>query len=245
MNRISKILSRAGIVSRRDAEKLVLNGSVGVNGIVISDVATKVRTSDRITVNGNLVAQPDVTRLWRYYKPVGLVTSNSDEKGRPTIYDELPAGLPRLMAVGRLDIASEGLLLLTNDGALKRKLELPSTGLERKYRVRANGIHKERFLDKLRFGIIINGEKFRPMEVTLDRITGSNVWYHVVLREGRNREIRRAFNKINMTVNRLIRISFGSVSLGSLSKGDIEEIGTGIKKNNYFTREEKTNLEEF
>ena len=224
MQRIAKILSRAGIASRRQAEKLIFNGSISVNGLTITDPSFKVTPSDKIAVNGNLVNAPDDTRLWRYHKPIGLVTTNSDEKGRTTIYDKLPLGLPRLMSIGRLDITSEGLILLTNDGTLKRNLELPSAGFVRKYRVRANGIHNESSLDKLRAGILIDGEKFRAMDVTLDRIKGTNVWYNVVLTEGRNREIRRGFEKINMKVNRLIRISFGGIELGFLPKGEIEEV---------------------
>ena len=222
--RIAKILSRAGIASRRQVEKLVIKGSIIVNGVLINDPATKVKISDKIEVNGELITGPDVTRLWRYHKPTGLVTSTFDEKGRRTIYDSLPTNLPRLMSIGRLDIASEGLILLTNDGSFKRYLELPSEGFVRKYRVRAKGFHDEESLNRLRQGLIVNGEKFRPMVVSLDKIQGSNVWYNVALTEGRNREVRRAFQQINMVVNRLIRVSFGVFELGLLSKGNIEEV---------------------
>ena len=222
--RIAKILSRAGIASRREVERLVVNGSISVNGKLVNDPATKVKINDKVKVNGELVIAPDVTRLWRYHKPTGLVTSTHDEKGRKTIYDSLPSNLPRLMSVGRLDIASEGLILLTNDGSFKRYLELPSVGFVRKYRVRAKGVHDEESLDRLRKGLTINGEKFRPMAISLDKIQRSNVWYNVALTEGRNREIRRAFGQINMIVNRLIRVSFGVFELGLLSKGEIEEI---------------------
>ena len=230
LQRIAKTLSRAGLASRREAEKLILNGQVSVNGIIIKDLATKVNLSDKIMFKGKLVNAPDYTRLWRYHKPRGLITTDCDEKGRTTIYGKLPAKLPRLMSIGRLDIASEGLLLLTNDGELKRKLELPSNGFVRKYRVRANGTHDEPSLDKLRKGISINNEKFRPMEVELDRINGANVWYDVFLKEGRNREIRRAFAQINMNVNRLIRVSFAGFELGALSKGEIVEVPKNILK---------------
>ena len=233
VQRIAKTLSRAGIASRREAEKLILNGEISVNGVVINDLATKVNSKDKIRFNGKLVSAPDSTRLWRYYKPVGLVTTHSDEKGRPTIYEKLPENLPRLMSIGRLDITSEGLLLLTNDGEFKRHLELPSNGFVRKYRVRANGTHSELLLDKLRKGISIDNKKFRPMEVVLDRINGANVWYHVSLREGRNREIRRSFDQINMTVNRLIRISFAGLDLGILDKGDIVEVPKQIVKKSF------------
>ena len=233
LQRIAKALSRAGIASRREAEKLVLNGEISVNGVVINDLATKVNSEDKIRFKGKLVSTPDNTRLWRYYKPVGLVTSHSDEKGRPTIYQKLPENLPRLMSIGRLDIASEGLLLLTNNGEFKRHLELPSNGFVRKYRVRANGTHSESLLDRLREGLSIDNTKFRPMEVVLDRINGANVWYNVSLREGRNREIRRSFDQINMTVNRLIRISFAGLDLGILDKGEIVEVPKKIVKKSF------------
>lgn len=232
MQRIAKVLSRAGIVSRRGAEKLVLAGSVSVNGSVINDPATKVTLDDEIMVNGRLVDPPEKTRLWRFHKPTGLVTTNFDEKGRFTVYDYLPKNLPKVMSIGRLDIASEGLLLLTNDGELKRHLELPSLGFVRKYRVRVKGIHNEALLDKLRAGIRINREKFRPMVVTLVRINKANVWYNIEITEGRNREIRRAFDEINMSVNRLIRVSFGAFELGSLARGRIEEIPTKFLERN-------------
>ncbi len=228
LQRIAKSLSRAGIASRREAEKLVLRGSISINGQVIRDPATKVNRDDTIRVNGKLIDAPESTRVWRYHKPVGLVTTNSDEKGRPTIFEKLPLNLPRVMSVGRLDISSEGLLLLTNDGALKRHLELPVSGFIRKYRVRVKGSHNDLSLERLRLGVSINGFKFRPMEVKLDCVNGANVWYTVVLKEGRNREIRRAFDKINMTVNRLIRTNFGAFQLGLLPSGQIEEIPTRV-----------------
>ena len=222
--RIAKALSRAGVASRRQVEKLVLGGRVSVNGDVIIVPATKVALIDKILVDGELVALPQNSRIWRYNKPIGLVTSNSDEKGRATIYDKLPKTLPRTMSVGRLDLQSEGLLLLTNDGELKRFLELPTSELARRYRVRAHGVHNEKLISKLRAGIQIDGEKFRPMSVKLDKIQGSNIWYAVALKEGRNREIRRAFSQINLSVNRLIRISFGPFELGTLPKGDVKEV---------------------
>ena len=228
MQRIAKVLSRAGIASRREAERFILQGLIKVNGSLVLDPATKVSSKDSITFMGKVISSPDVTRLWRYHKPAGLVSTNSDEKGRATIYDALPSDLPRLMSIGRLDLTSEGLLLLTNDGGLKRYLELPSTGFARKYRVRVNGVHDELLLNKLRLGISIDRERFRPIEVKLDRIKGSNVWYHVTLKEGRNREIRRSFALIGMTVNRLIRTSFGAFELGSLVRGEIKEIPTKV-----------------
>lgn len=226
--RIAKALSRAGVASRRQVEKLVLEGRVSVNGVVINDPATKVIQLDEIIVDNKLVGVPQTSRVWRYHKPAGLVTSNSDEKGRDTIYDKLPRTLPRTMSVGRLDLQSEGLLLLTNDGELKRHLELPTSELLRRYRVRANGTHDEDSIFKLRAGMKVDGENFRPMSVDLDKIQGSNIWYTVALKEGRNREIRRAFSQINLCVNRLIRISFGPFELGTLLKGEVKEVPSTV-----------------
>ncbi len=222
--RIAKVLSRAGIASRREAERLIEIGEVSVNGQVITSPALNVAPSDQIMVSGKLVAAPEPARLWLYYKPLGLVTSNSDEKGRATVFDNLPPDLPRVMAVGRLDLNSEGLLLLTNDGELKRRLELPSTGWLRKYRVRVNGNPTDPDLDPLRCGITVEGERFQAMSVVLDRIQGANAWLTVGIREGRNREIRRAMSALNLTVNRLIRVSYGPFRLGDLEPGMVEEV---------------------
>jgi len=222
--RIAKVLSRAGIASRREAERLIAVGEVTVNGTVITSPALNVTPADKITVSGQPVGAPEPARLWLYYKPEGLVTSASDEKGRETVFDALPPELPRVMSVGRLDLNSEGLLLLTNDGALKRRLELPSTGWLRKYRVRINGNPSDPDLEPLRRGIVVDGEKFQPMSVVLDRIQGANAWLTVGLREGKNREIRRAMSAINLTVNRLIRVSYGPFRLGELEPGQVEEV---------------------
>ena len=222
--RIAKVLSRAGVVSRREAERLIAVGEVTVNGRVITSPALNVLPSDKITVSGHPVGEPEPARLWLYYKPEGLVTSASDEKGRDTVFDNLPPDLPRVMSIGRLDLNSEGLLLLTNDGELKRRLELPSTGWLRKYRVRVNGNPTDPDLEPLRRGITVDGEKFQPMSVVLDRIQGANAWLTVGLREGRNREIRRAMTAVNLTVNRLIRVSYGPFRLGDLTPGQVEEV---------------------
>ncbi|KAF0172323.1 MAG: 23S rRNA pseudouridine synthase [Rhodobacteraceae bacterium] len=222
--RIAKVLSRAGVASRREAERMIELGEVSVNGKVITSPALNVTPSDKITVRGTLVGAPEQARLWLYYKPDGLVTSESDEKGRPTVFENLPEELPRVMSVGRLDLNSEGLLLLTNDGELKRRLELPSTGWLRKYRVRVNGNPLDPDLEPLRKGIVVDGEKFQPMNVMIDRIQGANAWLTVGLREGKNREIRRAMSAINLTVNRLIRISYGPFRLGDLQPGEVEEV---------------------
>lgn len=222
--RIAKVLSRAGIASRREAERLIAVGEVAVNGKVITSPALNVTPADKITVSGQPVGAPEPARLWLYYKPEGLVTSASDEKGRDTVFDALPPEMPRVMSVGRLDLNSEGLLLLTNDGELKRRLELPSTGWLRKYRVRVNGNPTDPDLEPLRKGIVVDGEKFQPMNVVLDRIQGANAWLTVGLREGKNREIRRAMSAIGLTVNRLIRVSYGPFRLGELQPGQVEEV---------------------
>ncbi len=222
--RIAKVLSRAGVSSRREAERMIEIGEVTVNGKVITSPALNVKPTDKITVSGKPLAEPEPARLWLYYKPEGLVTSNSDEKGRETVFDNLPPDLPRVMSVGRLDLNSEGLLLLTNDGELKRRLELPSTGWLRKYRVRVNGNPTDPDLEPLRRGITIDGEKFQAMSVVLDRIQGANAWLTVGIREGKNREIRRAMSAIDLTVNRLIRVSYGPFRLGDLVPGQVEEV---------------------
>ncbi|NGM45285.1 pseudouridine synthase [Rhodobacter sp. SGA-6-6] len=222
--RIAKVLSRRGIASRREAERLIEAGEVTVNGKVIASPALNVTEKDRITVSGKPLPEEEPARLWLYYKPEGLVTSAADEKGRDTVFDHLPGDMPRVMSVGRLDLNSEGLLLLTNDGELKRRLELPSTGWLRKYRVRVNGNPTDDQLEPLRKGITIEGERFQPMQVTLDRIQGANAWLTVGLREGRNREIRRAMNAIDLYVNRLIRVSYGPFRLNDMRPGEVEEV---------------------
>ncbi len=222
--RIAKVLARAGIASRREAERMIEAGRVAVNGNVISSPALNVTDKDMIKVDGQPLAEPDQPRLWRYHKPVGLVTSERDEKGRDTVFDALPASLPRVNSIGRLDINSEGLLLFTNDGALKRRLELPSTGWMRKYRVRVNGSPSEDQLQPLRKGITAQGERFQPMLVTIDRQQGANAWLTVGLREGKNREIRRAMEEVGLKVNRLIRLSYGPFQLGDLKPGEVEEV---------------------
>jgi 23S rRNA pseudouridine2605 synthase len=222
--RIAKVLARAGVASRREAERIIAARRVSVNGKVIDSPALNVSASDRITVDGTPLAAAEPPRLWLYHKPAGLVTTARDEKGRPTVFDKLPEEMPRVVSIGRLDINSEGLLLLTNDGELKRKLELPSTGWTRKYRVRINGKPDDATFEPLRRGIDIDGERFRPIAVTLDRQQGANAWATVSLREGRNREIRRAMEAIGLRVNRLIRISFGPFQLGELAAGAVSEV---------------------
>ncbi|MGA1684053.1 MAG: pseudouridine synthase [Gemmobacter sp.] len=222
--RIAKVIARAGRASRRDAERLIAEGAVRVNGKLIDSPALNVLPSDIITVAGQPLAAPEPARLWLYHKPAGLVTTARDEEGRPTVFDNLPEGMPRVVSVGRLDLNSEGLLLLTNDGGLKRRLELPATGWLRKYRVRVKGAPDDATLDPLRRGITVEGERFQPMQVTIDRQQGANAWLTVGLREGRNREIRRALGAVGLIVNRLIRISFGPFRLGDLAEGAVEEV---------------------
>ncbi|WP_164658088.1 pseudouridine synthase [Tropicibacter sp. Alg240-R139] len=223
-DRIAKVLARAGVASRRDAERLIQAGLVTVNGKTITSPALNVTDTDRITVEGKPLDPPEPARLWLYHKPTGLVTTDRDEKGRTTIYDELPEDMPRVMSVGRLDLNSEGLLLLTNDGGVKRKLELPSTGWVRKYRVRVNGRPTEDQFAPLRKGLTVDGERFQPMTVSLDRQQGANAWLTVAIREGKNREIRRAMEEIGLSVNRLLRVSYGPFQLGQLKAGEVEEI---------------------
>ncbi len=222
--RIAKRLARAGVASRREAERMIADGRVRLNGKRLDTPAVTVTERDRIEVDGAPLPDIEPPRLWRYYKPVGLVTTARDEKGRPTVFERLPPEMPRVVSVGRLDLNSEGLLLLTNDGGLKRRLELPSTGWLRKYRVRAHGAAGEAALDKLRGGLTVDGERFQPMTVSLDSERGSNVWLTIGLREGRNREIRRALEAVGLAVNRLIRVSYGPFRLGEMEPGAVEEI---------------------
>ncbi|GAA6189110.1 pseudouridine synthase [Litorivita sp. NS0012-18] len=222
--RIAKVIARAGVASRREAERMIEIGQVRVNGAVIDSPALNVTPRDRIEVDGAPLAPPEPARLWLFHKPTGLVTTDSDELDRPTIYQSLPEDMPRVMSVGRLDLNSEGLLLLTNDGGIKRQLELPSTGWLRRYRVRVNGRPTEDTFRPLRAGITADGEHFQPMSVSLDRQQGANAWLTVGLREGKNREIRRAMEAIGLSVNRLIRISYGPFQLGDLKPGAVEEV---------------------
>ncbi|MDO5704221.1 MAG: pseudouridine synthase [Paracoccus sp. (in: a-proteobacteria)] len=222
--RIAKVMARAGVASRREAERMIVEGRVAVNGTVITSPALDVLPTDRVTIDGKQMDDPQETRMWMYYKPVGLVTSEADEKGRQTVFDALPRDLPRVMSVGRLDLNSEGLLLLTNDGELKRRLELPTTGWLRRYRVRVNGQPTELTFDPLRRGATIDGEDFAPMEIRLDSQQGANAWLTVGIREGRNREIRRAMAHVGLMVNRLIRIAYGPFRLTGMEPNEVREI---------------------
>ena len=226
--RIAKVLARAGIASRREAERMIELGRVTVNGKLIDSPALNVTAADKITVDGKPIAAPEAARLWLYYKPIGLVTSERDEKGRETVFDTLPDDMPRVLSIGRLDLNSEGLLLLTNDGEIKRRLELPSTGWLRKYRCRVNGLPTEAMLEPLRKGITVEGERFQGMIVTIDKIQGANAWLTIGIREGKNREIRRAINHVGLIVNRLIRVSYGPFKLGALEPGQVEEVKSRV-----------------
>jgi 23S rRNA pseudouridine2605 synthase len=223
-DRIAKVLARAGIASRRAAETMIAEKRVAVNGKVIDSPALNVTPSDTITVDGKPIDAPEPPRLWLYHKPSGLVTTEKDELGRPTVFAALPEDMPRVVSVGRLDLNSEGLLLLTNDGGIKRKLELPATGWLRKYRVRLKGTPKDETFEPLRKGLTVEGVRFQPMTITFDRQQGANAWITVALREGKNREIRRAMEAVGLVVNRLIRISYGPFRLGELKPGAVEEV---------------------
>lgn len=228
--RIAKRIARAGICSRRDAEKLILEGEVIVNGEVINSPALNVTAKDDIIVKGKKLSAPETARLWRYYKPRGLVVSAKDEKGRETIFDNLPEHLPRTVSVGRLDIDSEGLLLLTNDGDLARHLELPATGWSRKYKVRVQGRVDEAQLDAIKDGVTIEGVRYGPIEARLEIQKNANAWLIVSIREGKNREVRRIMEHLGHRVSRLIRLSYGPFQLGKLDKGEIEEVRPSILK---------------
>jgi 23S rRNA pseudouridine2605 synthase len=224
--RVAKVIARAGLCSRREAEAFIAAGRVCVNGAVIASPALNVSPSDTITVDGQALPARERTRLFLYHKPRGLVTTNADPEKRPTIFATLPPHLPRLVSVGRLDLATEGLLLLTNDGGLARMLELPQTGWLRRYRVRAHGHVTQPQLDTLGAGITIDAIRYGPIEATLDRQHGSNVWLTMAIREGKNREVRNVLGALALTVNRLIRVSFGPFQLGDLPEGGIEEVKT-------------------
>ena len=226
--RVAKAIARAGLGSRREAEEWIAAGRVAVNGAVIDTPALNVTERDRITVDGAPLPQKERTRLFLYHKPRGLITTHADPRGRPTIFARLPKHLPRLISVGRLDFNTEGLLLLTNDGALARTLELPSTGWLRRYRVRAHGSVTQPQLDELRAGITISGIHYGPIEANLDRVQGSNLWLTFAIREGKNREVRNVLAHLGLTVTRLIRLSFGPFQLGELADGAIEEVRTRV-----------------
>ena len=234
--RIAKAMARAGIASRREVERLIGLGKVAVNGRILDTPATLVTRDDVITVNGKPMGAAQATRVWRYHKPAGLITSHNDPAGRPTVFDALPSGLPRVISVGRLDLNTEGLLLLTNDGELSRALEMPDTALVRHYRARARGRITQAELDKLKTGCTIEGVHYGPMEATIDKAkekedgerSSANLWISVSITEGKNREVRKVLESVGPTVNRLIRLAYGPFQLGTLPVGAVEEIGPRV-----------------
>jgi 23S rRNA pseudouridine2605 synthase len=222
--RIAKRLARAGLCSRREAERWVAEGRVTVDGEVLTSPAVTVGAANDVRVDGKPIAEPERPRLWRYHKPAGLVTSHRDEMGRPTVFAALPKELPRVISVGRLDLNSEGLLLLTNDGALARRLELPATGWVRRYKVRVHGGVDPGRLAALAKGVTIDGVAYGPIRTELERVQGSNAWIAMALGEGKNREVRRVLEHLGLQVTRLIRLSYGPFQLGNLARGEVAEI---------------------
>jgi 23S rRNA pseudouridine2605 synthase len=226
--RIAKVVSRAGLASRRDAEEWIMQGRVTVNGRVINSPALDVTVNDAITVDGKPLPPRERTRLFLFHKPRGLMTTHADPEGRPTVFDNLPEGLPRLISIGRLDFNTEGLLLLTNDGGLARALELPDTGWLRRYRVRAHGEVTQAQLDELKKGVEVDGVKYGSIDATLERDQGANVWLVFAIREGKNREVRNVMAHLGLEVNRLIRVSYGPFQLAELAEGEVEEVRTRV-----------------
>lgn len=222
--RVAKWIARAGKASRREAERLIADGRVSVDGQTLTGPAVVVDDPARIAIDGEPLPRPQAARLWRYHKPSGLVTTHRDPQGRPTIFECLPAELPRVVSVGRLDLTSEGLMLLTNSGELARHLELPSTGWTRRYRVRVHGRVSERALARLADGITVDGVRYGAVTAALERQQGGNAWLKIALREGKNREIRRICEHFGWQVNRLIRTAYGPFQLGALPRGAVEEV---------------------
>ncbi len=234
--RIAKVLARAGLCSRRDAERWIAEGRVAVNGKRLASPAVNVDATDIIAVDGKPIPAKEPTRLFRYHKPRGLIVAARDPRGRPTVFDNLPAGLPRVVSVGRLDLDSEGLLLLTNDGELKRRLELPATGWTRRYRVRVHGAVDPAALAGLADGITIEGVRYGPVRAALERRRGGNAWIAMSLTEGKNREVRRICDHLGWLVSRLIRVAYGPFQIGGLAAGAVEEVPAKVLREQLGTR---------
>jgi 23S rRNA pseudouridine2605 synthase len=234
--RIAKAIAHAGLCSRRDAERWIEAGRVAVNGKVLATPAYVIKPGDKVTVDGKKLPDTEAPRLFRYHKPKGLVTSHKDPQGRRTVFEALPPDLPRVVSVGRLDLNTEGLLLLTTDGELARHLELPCTGWLRRYRVRAHGKVTEADLARLAKGISVEGVDYGPVESRIDRTQGGNVWLTLGLREGKNREVKRLLEALGLTVNRLIRVSFGPFALGELRRGEVSEVKQKVLKDQLGTK---------
>lgn len=230
--RVAKALARAGVASRREIERMIEAGRVALNGQVLTTPAVKVMPGDILTVDGKVAEDAEPARVWRYHKPSGLMTTHNDPKGRPTVFEHLPKGMPRVISVGRLDFNTEGLLLLTNDGELARALELPTTGLKRRYRARARGRVTQARLDELKKGITVEGVHYGEIEASLDKAKegplGANLWITLTLAEGKNREVRRVLEAVGLMVNRLMRLSYGPFALGELAAGQVEEVGPRV-----------------
>ena len=227
--RIAKFIARSGVCSRRAAEELILQQRVTLNRQVINSPAVNVEPTDKILIDGEKLPAIEQTRLWLYYKPTGLITSHKDSS-RPTVFDNLPAGMPRVISVGRLDLNSEGLLLLTNNGELSRLLELPQNGWSRRYKVKVHGQVTQQKLDSVSNGVTIDGVNYGPVKITIDNTQGTNTWLTITLSEGKNREIRRLMQYIGLEVARLIRLSYGPFQLGSLKKGEVKEVPHKVLK---------------
>lgn len=228
--RLAKFMARSGVCSRRDAEKLIEQKRVTVNGEIIDTLAFNVEGTEKILLDGEKLPEIEQTRLWLYHKPAGLLTTHKDTEARATVFDHLPAGLPRVISVGRLDLNSEGLLLLTNNGELSRKLELPENGWSRRYKVRVHGVVNKKKLSELADGTVIDGINYGPVKAELESKNGTNSWLIVTLNEGKNREIRKLMKSIGLEVARLIRLSYGPFQLGSLKKGEVREIPQKVLK---------------
>ena len=228
--RLAKFIARSGVCSRRAAEELIAQKRITVNGEIVDSPAFNVDGNEKILLDGEKLPAVETTRLWLYYKPTGLLTTHKDTSNRPTVFDNLPAGLPRVISVGRLDLNSEGLLLLTNNGELSRTLELPQNGWSRRYKDKVHGRISQAKIDSLADGVTVDGVAYGPVKILLGETQGTNTWLTITLQEGKNREIRRLMKYIGLEVARLIRLSYGPFQLGSLKKGEVREVSQKVLK---------------